>query len=130
MIAPDITNGSDPATEFFTALEGRGREPLLGRVRGSLRFDLHDDLKPEQWYIDIDYGTMTVSHRADPADAVVRIGRDLANRVALGTANVNAAVLRGEVEADGDLHLLLLFQRLFPGPPEGTSATKGQGATR
>jgi hypothetical protein len=129
MSAPDATTRSDPATEFFTALEGRGREPLLGRVTGSLRFDLRDEVNPEQWYVDIDYGTMTVSHRSDAADAVVSIERDLANRVASGTANVNAAVLRGEVGAEGDLHLLLLFQRLFPGPPVGASA-EDQEATR
>ena len=27
-----------------------------------------------------------------------------------------AALLRGELAFDGDAHLLLLFQRLFPGP--------------
>jgi hypothetical protein len=32
-----------------------------------------------------------------------------------------AAVLRGAIEAEGDLGLLLSFQRVFPGPEGRTS---------
>jgi putative sterol carrier protein len=34
-----------------------------------------------------------------------------------GKVNAMAAVLRGEVSLEGDLGLVISFQRLFPGPP-------------
>jgi hypothetical protein len=37
--------------------------------------------------------------------------------VVTGQTNAMAALLRGEVTFDGDPELMLLFQRIFPGPP-------------
>jgi hypothetical protein len=34
-----------------------------------------------------------------------------------GRMNAMAATLRGVLDPEGDLGLVLLFQRLFPGPP-------------
>ena len=45
-----------------------------------------------------------------------------------GTVNATAAVLRGEVAIDGNWELLVLFQRLLPGPPGSRKPTaEGNG---
>jgi hypothetical protein len=37
--------------------------------------------------------------------------------VARGELNAMAAVLRGELVIEGDLQILMIVQRVFPGPP-------------
>jgi hypothetical protein len=37
--------------------------------------------------------------------------------IAAGKVNATAAVLRGELAIEGDWELMVLFQRLLPGPP-------------
>ena len=49
----------------------------------------------------------------------MRADKELFDRLASGTANAMAAALRGVVDAEGDLQLIVQFQRLFPGPPPG-----------
>ena len=51
-----------------------------------------------------------------PADCVLRADRKLFARMASGKVNAMAAVLRGAVTIEGDPRLLVLFQRLLPGP--------------
>ncbi len=65
----------------------------------------------------IDKGDVSVSRRNAAADATVRATKELFDGLASGEVNTMAAVLRGAVEFEGDPELLVLFQRLFPGPP-------------
>jgi putative sterol carrier protein len=121
---------SDPTSEFFTALEQRGREPMLQRTSGTLRFDLADGGVVEHWYVRISKGALTVTHDEDHADCVVRADKELFDRLASGTANAMAAALRGVVEPSGDLQLIVQFQRLFPGPPRGCEDREEAGYAR
>jgi hypothetical protein len=112
------TTGQSPTERFFAELAERGHEPALGRVTGTVRCDLLGERdRVEHWYVAIKKGSMTVSHKETAADAVVRADRKLFDGFASGTVNVMAAMLRGVVEIEGDLRLLALFQRVFPGPP-------------
>src|SRR4029450_7463157 len=45
----------------------------------------------------------------------LRVDADLFNKMAAGEANALAALLRGALAVDGDLELMMLFQRLLPG---------------
>jgi putative sterol carrier protein len=121
---------SDPTSEFFTGLEQRGREPMLQRTSGTLRFDLADGGVVEHWYVRISKGALTVTHDEDHADCVVRAEKELFDRLASGTANAMAAALRGVVEPSGDLQLIVQFQRLFPGPPRGCEDREEAGYAR
>jgi hypothetical protein len=58
-----------------------------------------------------------VSRRNARADAVVRIDRSLLDRIVTGQENAMAVFLRGAMIPEGDLALMLLFQRIFTGPP-------------
>lgn len=108
---------SSSAATFFDALARRGQEPLLRRAAGTLRFDLTDHGRAEHWFVALRHGEVDVSRGSDPADAVVRVNAETFEGMVAGRVNAMAAVLRGEIEVEGDLGLVLLFQRVFPSPP-------------
>ncbi|HKY14614.1 MAG TPA: SCP2 sterol-binding domain-containing protein [Microthrixaceae bacterium] len=108
---------SDPTEAFFDDLAARGHEPLLARASGTVRIELHDGRRKEQWYLSIANGDLVVTRRGGDADAVLRTEKQLFDKLVTGRANTMAAFLRGAISFDGPFDLALLFQRLFPGPP-------------
>ena len=106
----------DATTEFFDRLAANGHEPALKRVTGTLRFDIRDGGQTVRWLVGIRKGDVAVSHKNAKADCVVRTERVIFDGLASGEVNALAAILRGEIELEGDRGLLLPFQRLFPGP--------------
>lgn len=109
-----------PATgtaEFFRRLQERGHEPILKGDSGTLRFDVDRGGQTERWFVTIDCGGVSVSHARGRADGVVKLDGDLFDQLVAGTANAVTAQLRGVLMAEGDLHLFMVFQRLFPSPP-------------
>jgi putative sterol carrier protein len=121
---------SDPTSDFFAGLERRGHEPMLQRTSGTVRFDLAGSDEVEHWHVRIHKGDLTVTRSEEAADAVVRVEKELFDRLASGTANAMAAALRGVVEPVGDLQLIIQFQRLFPGPPRGCDDREEAGYAR
>jgi alkyl sulfatase BDS1-like metallo-beta-lactamase superfamily hydrolase len=107
---------ADATTEFFDALARRGHDPMLGRFKGSIRFDLGNGRRTDHYRLAIKQGDITISQDDADADCVIRIDRTLLNECVVGEKNIVAAFLRGEVGLKGDTHLLVLFQRLLPGP--------------
>jgi putative sterol carrier protein len=91
-----------------------------------MRFELTDGPTVEHHLVEVDDGTMTVSRGKGRADTVVRADKAFFDELASGTANAMAAFLRGDLTAEGDFGLLLLFQRFFPGPPPGRKAPIGR----
>ena len=63
-----------------------------------------------------DKGDLAVSRQNLRADCVVSADKALFDEIASGETNVMAALLRGALRVEGDIQLLALFQRLFPGP--------------
>jgi len=108
---------TDPIDSFFAQLAERGHEPLLARGSGTLRFDLADGKKVEHWLVTLEKGDVAVSRRNTAADLTLRADRSLFEQMVTGKMNATAAVLRGLLAVEGNLGLLILFQRLFPGPP-------------
>jgi putative sterol carrier protein len=126
---------SDATSNFFAALESSDDEPLLAKASGSLRFELSKGHAVERWRVDIRKGDVAVSHKAGAADCVLRTSKSLFDKLATGRENAMAAVLRGALVVEGNIDLLLAFQRILPSPPRRTAAagsTSGQarkGAT-
>ena len=106
-----------PTTEFFEALEQRGHEPLLERTSGTVRADITDGDQSEHWLVSIAKGDLAVSSSDADADCVIQADRAVFDRIVNGEANAMALTLRGAITVQGNVDLLLLFQRLFPGPP-------------
>ncbi len=119
----DKDHAADGARPFFEELQNRAYEPILRGEKGSLRFDLRRGSGLDHWYIAIADGNISVSHSRSRADTVVKVEGELFDRIAQGRANAMAAQLRGALAVEGDLHLLMVFQRLFPGPPRSSTAT-------
>jgi putative sterol carrier protein len=132
MTTPDVSAGEtvDTAAAFLEALGRRGHEPLLGKVTGRVRFDLQDGDRSDSWIVAINRGDVTVSHGAGDADCTIHGERALLDEIATGRANAMSAVLRGTVQATGDVDLLLAVQRIFPGPPRRRHQEAGEGSGR
>jgi SCP-2 sterol transfer family len=108
---------TDATTEFFAELERQGHEPLLDKVKATIRFEIIDGKRKSRWLVSIDRGDLDVSRRNAAAGTTVRAERALFDRVVTGQANATAAVLRGTIAIDGEIQPLILFGRVFPGPP-------------
>jgi putative sterol carrier protein len=126
----DTRATSDAATMFFEGLAGREREHLLAKARGTVCVELTNGAESEPWLVTIDRGDVTVSRGAGEADCTLRTSRELFEQIAAGKVNAVAAVLRGAVAIEGNWHLLVLFQRLFPGPSGAAAATGETGVSR
>jgi putative sterol carrier protein len=115
---------ADPTATFFERLAKRGHEPILASASGTLRFELGNGRRTQYWYVTISKGDVSVSNANDEADAVMSCDKMLFDQMATGRANAMAAQLRGVLRSEGDLGLMMSFQRLFPGPPKSVYAKK------
>ena len=100
-------------TAFFEDLGSPEYEPLLKGVSGTVRFDLVSGKKTERWLVAIGKGNLAVSRRNVAADTVFRLSRTLFEAVAKGETNLFTAVLRGEIELEGDYSLVIVVRRLL-----------------
>ena len=108
---------TETATGFFEALAREGPHPMLQSARATVRFDVTDQGRTERWFLEIDNGDLTVSRRNVRADCVIRADRSLFEGLASGRVNAMAALLRGDLVAEGDPRVLILLRRLFAVPP-------------
>jgi putative sterol carrier protein len=104
----------DTVERFFAEVKGRGHEPSLGRISGTIRYDLtNGNGNGDQWTVGIAKGDLTAAHRGGKADTVIRTDRKLFERVLTGRANAMASMLRGLIFIEGDPELAALSGRLF-----------------
>jgi putative sterol carrier protein len=111
---------SDATAGFFEGLEQRGHEPLLDKVKGTVRFELTNGKTTKRWFIALDHCDIAVSQKTGKADCTARMPEALFKDIVSGRENAMAAFLRGAVAVEGDPELLILLQRLFPGPQQPT----------
>jgi hypothetical protein len=107
---------TETTAEFFQRLDRRGSEAVLGGVAATVRFDVADVEHTRSWWLDINNGAVRVSRDGSAADCVLAADQATFDRLADGSANAMAAVLRGELAVSGNPDLLVAMQRLFPGP--------------
>jgi putative sterol carrier protein len=107
-----VTTTGDSVTAFFEDLGGREYEPVLRNVSGTVRFDLVSGKTTERWLVAMRKGNLAVSRRNVAADAVIRMDRRFFEALVEGETNLFAAMLRGEVEIDGDYGLMIILRRL------------------
>lgn len=107
----------DPTAELFDRLGSRGHDPFLERVRGTVRFDVATDTEILYWSVTIDRGTVRVTRDEGDADCIVHTTKARLDRVATGAANAMAMLLRAEIIVHGDVQLLVMLERVLPGPP-------------
>jgi hypothetical protein len=108
-----VTPTGDAVAAFFDDLRSRGHEPSLGKLSGTLRFDLGTGKTTERWLVTIRKGDLAVSRSNGAADSIIRAQKALFERAARGETNLFAAMLRGEVVLEGDYRLMVGVRRLF-----------------
>jgi putative sterol carrier protein len=121
------TGEGDVTEQFFDELAQRDHEPLLRKARGTIRFEIVDGNKVDRRIVTVDRGDISVSRRNVSGDGVIRVDKAVFERVASGRSNPIAAVLRNELAVQGDWRLLVLLQRLFPGPPKTRPSRRAPG---
>ncbi|GIJ80700.1 SCP-2 sterol transfer family protein [Micromonospora phaseoli] len=107
----------DATTRFFEELDRQGYEPLLAKISGALRFDLHEGPQTTHWLVRIDRGEIRVSQEDMEADTVVGTSPELFDDLVTGRENGLSALLRGDMTVTGDARLVVQVERIFPGPP-------------
>ncbi|GAA3749060.1 hypothetical protein GCM10022225_36640 [Plantactinospora mayteni] len=107
----------DPTTEFFEALNHRAPDPLLGKIRGTVRFELESGTDIDTWLLVFSAGSVSATQTDRAADCTVRTDREYFNRIAAGEANPFAALLRNRLTVEGKLFLFSYLNRLVPGTP-------------
>jgi putative sterol carrier protein len=122
---------AETISDFFQKLEDRGHQPLLGHMRGAVRFDVRgDDGDVDQWVVAVERGAVTVSQGNAEADCIISADRALFERLINGEENAMAGVLRGALKCYGDVEMLLTIQRIFPGPSDQRTTVGQQGGSR
>jgi hypothetical protein len=115
---------SDATAEFLGALDRAGLEPRLGRAEGAVRIELERGGRTERWFLDARRGKVNVSRRRVPYDCTVRTSGALFDGMVRGEVNALTALLRGEIDVEGNPEMLVLVQRLFPGPPPAAAGAR------
>ena len=121
---------ADATAEFFGELGRRGHERLLEKANAIVRLDVVRGKQTDRWFVTIKKGDVSVSRKSTRANCTIRVGKAVFDRLARGEANLMAATLRGEVDVDGDVTLLVLFRRLFSGPPSSAGPRVSTRARR
>jgi putative sterol carrier protein len=116
--------------EFFDDLSRRGHEPRLKRVDATVRFDIADGDGTEHRLVRIDHGDIRVSAADGPADCVLGGDHAVFDAIVSGRTTVMVALLLGVLAIDGDPELLVLTQRLFPGPAGRSRLAAVAGGSR
>jgi predicted lipid carrier protein YhbT len=116
----------DPTAEFFGGLVEHQPDPLLEKANGTIRFDLREGKRVDRWLLSLENGEVTVSRANGDADCVVRADKALFDEIVAGRANGTAATLRGALTMDGDLELMVLLRRVFPGPARRARRRNGR----
>ncbi|MDG4764302.1 SCP2 sterol-binding domain-containing protein [Solwaraspora sp. WMMD406] len=108
---------SQVTQEFFDRITRKESIFLLRQISGTVRFDLAHDERVDYWFVALDKGAATVTREQRDADCVLRTDRVIFEAMARGEINPMAAMLRGQIMVLGDLRLLILLERMMPGPP-------------
>ena len=109
---------ADAIRDFFRELE-KSHQPLLGKVLGTVRFDLTDaGGTTDHWLVSVSRGDITTTQQKAKADCTIRSDRKLFEQLIKGEENAIAATLRGAIICMGNVELLFAIQRIFPGPPK------------
>jgi predicted lipid carrier protein YhbT len=123
---------AEATMQLFERIRRLGRVDALADVTGSLRFDIDQGGQTTQWTVAVHNGQISVEQHGGEADCVVQLSGELLAQMAIGRANAMAALLRGDMMVTGDVQLLVLLERLLPGPagahgPRRTVMSQGAG---
>lgn len=107
----------DPIDDFFATLGRTVHVRSLDRFTGALRFDLREGGGTQRWRVAIEHGDVRSTQDGQgPVDAVISGERALFAPIVRGEVRPLTAFLRNEIAVTGEFRLLLVLERLLPGP--------------
>jgi putative sterol carrier protein len=110
MTMPDET----AAQHFFADLASKRHVALLEGTSGTLLVELTDGAAaPQRWFVRIKRGDVSVSDATSTPDCVLATDAATFEAIVAGRINAFAAMLRGLLEVDGQIHLLVALQAFF-----------------
>ncbi|WP_422752529.1 SCP2 sterol-binding domain-containing protein [Micromonospora sp. WMMD708] len=104
--------------EFLDRWDGGRRPDLPETTSGTLRLDAAEDGHTAHWRLTIRDQRVEVTRSADDADLVVRADREVFDRLASGRTHLATALLRNDLSVRGNMRLLMMLRRIFPGPSD------------
>ncbi|MEU5784411.1 SCP2 sterol-binding domain-containing protein [Micromonospora lupini] len=104
------------AARFLQDLDPGRRPDLPTTTTGTLRLDMRGEGCTDHWYLTVADQHVRVTRSADDADLLVRADRAVFDQLATGRLHLAEALLRNELTVRGDMALLMLLRRIFPGP--------------
>ncbi|MFF4878568.1 SCP2 sterol-binding domain-containing protein [Micromonospora sp. NPDC000668] len=107
---------STTAAQYLQHLDTGRRPDLPETTAGTLRLDVRGDGGTSHWYLTIADQHVAVTRSADEAELVVRADRAVFDQLASGERHLAAALLRNELTVRGNMRLLMVLRRIFPGP--------------
>lgn len=103
----------DKTAAFFAQLEGKRHNKFLEGTSGIVLLQVRGGEEAMSWYVVIKRGDVTVSREGEAADCVITTDRATLEAIIGGELNPMPAILRGLLEVDGDVRLLIALQSLF-----------------
>ncbi|PWR11540.1 sterol-binding protein [Micromonospora acroterricola] len=104
------------AARYLQQLDTGRRPDLPAATSGTVRLDARVDGCTDHWYLTIADQHVRVTRSADDADLVVRADTAVLDGLARGETHVATALLRNDLTVRGNVQLLMLLRRIFPGP--------------
>ena len=114
---------------FFEQVGKQGHVRLLEHASGTILVEIKDGGPTEHWYVTIHRGDVSVSHEGTSADCTIRSGAATFDAIIAGKMSPMPALLRGLLEVDGRINLLVALQALFQ-PSEGAAKAPAAGYAR
>jgi len=110
---------------FFEEVGKRGHERLLEGTSGVVLAEIKDGDKTEKWYVTIHRGDIGVSHKGVAPDCTIRTDGATFDAIVSGKVNIMPAVLRGLVDVEGKVNLLVGMQALYQPSPGSAEQVAG-----
>jgi putative sterol carrier protein len=114
---------------FFEQVGKQGHVPLLEHASGTVLVEISDGGPTEQWYVTIHRGDVSVSRKGAAPDCTIRTDGATFDAVITGKVSPMPALLRGLLEVEGRINLLVALQALFQ-PSAGGAKEPAAGYAR
>jgi putative sterol carrier protein len=114
---------------FFEQVGKQGHVALLEHASGTILVDIKDGGPKERWYVTIHRGDVSVSHQGTAPDCTIRTDAATFDGIITGKLSAMPAMLRGLLEVEGKINLLVALQALFQ-PSEGGAKKPAAGYAR
>ena len=104
--------------EFLDRWDPGRRPDLPETTSGTLRLDAADGGHTTHWRLTVRDQRVEVTRSAEDAELIVRADREVFDQLASGRTHLAAALLRNDLSVQGNMRLLMLLRRIFPGAPD------------